>query len=371
MKKLTYNFILSVLIFSSIVSFAYAQSAEEKKLYDFSQNWLRYDKYYESYVPIKNDELRNSTCINQIVSVEKYKDSHISFQATKGLSFFVNNKLYYKKITDFDEVIRIPLSKIERELNGEVVFTFFNANGILPIYSASISKEIKKTAIVQEDNNKFTVFKKAFENQSDLFILFLFILSIIVLFKQMYPKEYLRYYKISFQESSDHLLPGTFSIPSLLMSFINSLIVALLIYLVKLDEIVFNSSISLFKGTLYTVFFYSIFFIGKYVYLSAIAWLFNYSKIVALQFSAYIRFFEISCLLTAFIMFGITASGVIKLTIQPDLLYFSLIIVLILSVVKVIFLFFRLISHRNLYLFSYICAAEILPLIITVKILLF
>ena len=201
--------------------------------------------------------------------------------------------------------------------------------------------------------------------------MFLLIAFVFVLFKQIYPKEYVRYYSFKFQESSDHLLPGTFSVPSIVMGLINALIVALLVYMLKLDEVIFNSSYSLFKGTLYIVFFYTLFFIGKYFYISGIAWLFNYSKIVALQFTEYIRFMEICFLFAAFIVFGIEASGFIKLSLRPEILYYSLIIVLIICVVKVIFLFFRLISHRNLYLFSYICAAEILPLIIAVKILLF
>ena len=371
MSKALYKRFILLVFLTGVTIFTNAEILVQKKLYDFSQNWLRYDKYYESYLPIKNSALRNEKSIHQIISLAKYKGGELSFSATNGLSLFVNNKLLYKKVDGKEEIVLLPLTIFEPDSRGEVIITFYHSKADLPIYTASIIRKVVKQNNTEEVNNYSILVRHGNNKLAYFFILFLFIVVVFVLFKQMYPKEFMRYYSFKFQENSDHLLPGTFGIPSILMAFINSLIIALLIYVLNLDVVLFNSSTSLFKGILYTVFFYSLFFIGKYFYLHSIAWLFNYTKIVANQFSAYFRFFEISCLLIAFIVFGVLASGVTLIDIKPEILYYSLIIVLIIGVVKVIFLFFRLISHRNLYLFSYICAAEILPLIIAIKILLF
>lgn len=372
MRKSTHKIIFTLLCFFGILFNSRAEELlTQKVIYDFSQNWLQYDKYYEAYLPAKARQLRNSKSIHQSISIEKYRNYDLSFKATKGLALFVNNKLIYKKIAGEQEEVQLPLNTIDPELKGEVIFTFYHPEGELPLYDAGITNKVLVQTQTVEENKNLTYTRDISKKFQGYFILFLIIVSLFILFKQLYPKEFLRYYAIRVQENSDHLLPGTFSIPSLWMALMNGLALSLLLHLLKMNELIFNSSFSLLNGTLFIVLFYMIFFVGKYFYISTMAWVFNYSKVVTSQFSEFVRLLEIVCLITTLLLFGIEASGFFKINIKPVILYYSLIIVLIFCVVKVIFLFFRLITRRNLYLFSYICAAEILPLIITVKILLF
>jgi hypothetical protein len=348
-----------------------ADTREEKTIYNFAQNWLKYDKYYEAYLPVQNSNLKNEKSLHQIINIEEYRNYKLKFKASKGLSFFINNKLIYKKITEGEEEVQIDLSKIESSENGEVIFTFYHPAGILPLYSSAIVHNTLVLQQVHSGEDAYLLMSRNLQDYlSDYAILFIIIATLFVLFKQFYPKEFLRYYSFYFQENSDHFLLGTFSIPSLWMALINGLSLSLLVFMLHLNELLL-SSFSLLRGTIVITSIYFIFFIMKYLYILVIAWLFNYSKVVSPQFSEYVRLFERIILVTTVIIFGILASGFLKFDLNPEILYFSLIMVFTICVIKVIFLFFRLISHRNLYLFSYICAAEILPLIIAVKILLF
>lgn len=345
----------------------------EMALYRFSDNWLRYDKYYETYLPLKNDELKGSKSIHQILNFDKFRNHELQFMAEKGLALFVNNKLVYKKIKGEEEKVRILLSSFESTENGEIVLTFFHPEGILPFYSAAI---VNSTVSIAEEKDKTEsgtlLMARIIDNKLSAYLfLFMSILTLFVMFKQIYPKEYVRFFSLTSQENADHLLPGSFSIPSLWMTLINGLSISLLINMLGLTELIFTASYSFIKSIFLITAGYFTFYIGKYLYLWIVAWLFNYSKIVSPQFSEYIRFFEKVCLCFSLIVFGLIASGFITVHIKPEILYFSLIMVLVFCVMKVIFLFFRLISPRNLYLFSYLCAAEILPLIIAIKILLF
>jgi hypothetical protein len=371
MRKSTHKLFLLFCFFGIVLNSKAEESLVEKVIYDFSQSWLKYDKYYEAYLPVKTRQLRNSKSVHQSISIEKYRNYNLSFKATKGLALFVNNKLIYKKISGEQEDVRLPLNTIDPGLTGDVIFTFYHPDGVLPLYSATITNKVLVRSQTIEERKNLTYTRDMSKKIQDYFILFLIIVSLFILFKQLYPKEFLRYYAIRVQENSDHLLPGIFSIPSLWMALMNGLSLSLLLHLLKMNELLFNSSFSLLYGTFFIVLFYMAFFIGKYFYIFTMAWLFNYSKVVTSQFSEFVRLLEIVCLLATVMIFGIEASGFFKINIKPVILYYSLIIVLIFCVVKVIFLFFRLITRRNLYLFSYICAAEILPLIITVKILLF
>jgi hypothetical protein len=371
MQKLILRIFFFVFLVSGTIGSSAAETSSEKSILNFSQNWLRYDKFYESYLPLKSSDLKTCKSIHQSIQIEKYRNYDLSFYAVKGLTVFVNNQLIYKKISGEEENIHIPLSTIPFREGEEVIITFYHSKGELPFYTAAITRKINLEESETNENNHLLFLRNTGENTSAYLVLFIFIVTLFVTFKQTYPKEYMRYYSIRLQESTDHLLPGSFSIPSLWMAIMNGLALSLLVYLLNLDTILFNSSLSLVNGTLYIVGLYLVFYIGKYFYLTGIAWLFNYSKVVSSQFAEYIRLFEICCLLSMVCIFGLESSGFIKLNIKPEILYYSLIIVLIFCVIKVIFLFFRLITHRNLYLFSYICAAEILPLIIAVKILLF
>jgi hypothetical protein len=371
MQRLTYKILLFIFLSTLSLITTYAAVLEEKTIYNFDQNWLKYDKYYEAYLPIQDKDLKNQKSLHQIINIEKYRNYKLKFKASKGLSFFINNKLIYKKITEGEEDVQIDLNKIESSENGEVIFTFYHSSGELPFYSTAIVYKAPAVYTLRSEENSYLVMSRNIQDHlSDYAILFIIIAALFVLFKQLYPKEFLRYYSFSFQEHSDHFLLGTFSIPSLWMALMNGLSLSLLIFMLHLNEL-FLSSLSVFRGTIFITSMYFLFFIMKYLYILVIAWLFNYSKVVSPQFSEYVRLFERITLVATVTIFGILASGFLKFDLNPEILYFSLIMVFIICVIKVIFLFFRLISHRNLYLFSYICAAEILPLIIAVKILLF
>ncbi len=371
MQKLIYKILFFIFLSTQSYQAVCVDALEEKTIYNFAQNWLKYDKYYEAYLPIQNKDLKNEKSLHQIINIEEYRNYKLKFKASKGLSFFINNKLIYKKITEGEEEVQIDLGKIESSDNGEVIFTFYHPAGILPLYSSVIFYKTPILQQVQAGENAYLLLSRNVRDYlSDYAILFIIIVTLFVLFKQLYPKEFLRYYSFYFQENSDHFLLGTFSIPSLWMALINGLSLSLLVFMLRLN-VLFLSSSSLFRGTIIITSLYFIFFIMKYLYILVIAWLFNYSKVVSPQFSEYVRLFERITLVATVIIFGILASGLLKFDVNPEILYFSLIMVFIICVIKVIFLFFRLISHRNLYLFSYICAAEILPLIIAVKILLF
>ncbi len=349
------------------------QLIKDRVVYDFSETWLRYDKFYESYLPLKNKELRSARSIHQLLSFEKYRKYDLTFTASKGLTLFINNKLVYKKVAGKDEQVLMLMEKFEPDEKGEILITFFHPEGFLPFNSTFITNSLASDALPErtEENALVLLTRENTEALPGYVLLFLATFTLLVVFKQNYPKEYARYFTFAVQENQEHLLSGAFSIPSLWMALISGMGLSLLIYMFGLEEVIFSSPFSLFQGTVVIALTYFVFYIGKYIYLWIIAWLFNYSKVVSSQFTEYVRFFERVCLAACVVVFGLVSSGFVKVDVKSEILYYLFIILLILCVLKVIFLFFRLITHRNLYLFSYICAAEILPLIITVKILLF
>ena len=97
MQRLTYKILLFIFLSTLSLITTYAAVLEEKTIYNFDQNWLKYDKYYEAYLPIQDKDLKNQKSLHQIINIEEYRNYKLKFKASKGLSFFINNKLIYKK----------------------------------------------------------------------------------------------------------------------------------------------------------------------------------------------------------------------------------------------------------------------------------
>lgn len=374
MLKLNYKAVLFFLITFRLALETCAAAPKEIEIVNFSNSWLLFDNHYEAYIPIPKNKIRNNTCIHQALSVEKIKPYLLRFTAAKGLSVFVNNKLIYKKVTDKSEVVVIPLQSVLTENGGEAILTFYHPEGKLPFNNSSIINQVLLSEEEsKEANNQLLMVRDTNSMPDGLVILFISILVLVVLFKQFYPKEFQRYFSLQIHEHNEFIQQSSFSVPVLWMTVMVGLAFALLAYILNVDEVLLNSNkdSSIFFGAITIAFFYIAFTLSKFLYTSIIAWLFSYSKIVSAQHSEYSRLMEKIFFFTAILAYAVFVSGFIKIDISIEILYFSFILVLIICLIKVIFLFFRLISHRNLYLFSYICAAEILPLIIAVKIILF
>jgi len=358
-----------------VISFSIVKGADtyEEVIYDFSNNWLVYDQNYETYIPIKNNQLVAHKVASQQLNLKKYESYFFKFESNKGLSVFVNNKLIYRNVSGKKEVVKIPINEFLNEIQTkEALITFFNKDKQLP--TDVIIADVKKEKILTSQKvleSTLPLYYRSINKTDKLMPLFLLIIFMGVFMKQIYPKEFSGFFMLHINGNNEFIQPKALNIPDLWISFINGFAITLIVYLFRFNEIIYRPEWGIAQATFFTVLFYYLFFIGKFIYLLFVGWLFNFSKQVAVQLSSFFRFIERSVLIMAIVLFGIYASGFVHLNLKPDVLYYSLIIIITLAVINVIFLFFRIITFRNLYLISYLCVAEVLPLIILVKVVLF
>jgi hypothetical protein len=81
---------------------------------DLSDEWMVFDKKYNSYIPYL-DSSRQTYTISRKLDLEKYKDYNLNFTADPGLGLFINNKLYYTNSTGRINFVRFRLSAIPKE----------------------------------------------------------------------------------------------------------------------------------------------------------------------------------------------------------------------------------------------------------------
>jgi type III secretory pathway component EscU len=109
----------------------------------------------------------------------------------------------------------------------------------------------------------------------------------------------------------------------------------------------------------------------KYLYLRLLGDIFNLRKIISIQFFELIKIslkLNLLCVPLAIIFFYARAE---MLEIAYKYFLYALILCGVIAAVRISFLIFKYSGFRNIYLFSYLCMAEILPLIIIIKVILF
>lgn len=374
--------LFKLLIFVSTLSYTQGvNSLDNTIIEDLSDNWLVYEEDYKAYFPFL-DRKEKVTSVSQLIDLNRYKSYNLNFTAPPGLNLFVENKLVYSNPTKRSEQVKLPISKLTHTLNNEKEFlTIFNSNGNLPLNHfyigyGSIQKVSAKNSYLK--NEEIIPRSKGYEG-SLYILLFLVIIFFVALLKTRYPRKFFEFFGFAkvIPEKDDMMVWDPFGAPFLLFVLINALCSTLIVLVIKkefdLDAFdflnIFNSR-SVLGVLIATGFFCMIYFI-KYIQLGFFGWVFNVRSLVKYQFLELMKVsLKVNIFLTILILiFYGSAYGSVK--VDFNYFFYFTIISLIVVLLRVGYLTFTLSGFRNIYLFSYLCTTEILPLVIIAKIILF
>jgi hypothetical protein len=210
-------------------------------------------------------------------------------------------------------------------------------------------------------------------------VTFLLILSVIAIIRNRYPKKFYEFFKFGniLPFNDDEVVWDLTNVPVLLMILVNALCSGLVLFLIQEN---FNLTTLKFLNVLYNKPFigiviasslFFILYITKYVYLNILGWIFNLSGLVKIQFFELMKVsLKINLFLTIVTMI-LYCSTFFNVKLDFDYFFYFTIISLFIVLLRVGYLSFKLSGFRNIYLFSYLCTTEILPLLIIVKLILF
>jgi hypothetical protein len=351
-------------------------SLDKNMVKNLNQDWLIFDPHYKSYVPLLGKEKNGTNSISQRVDLQKFKSYNLNFIAPAGLSLFINNKLYYSNSTSQEQYIKLPVQSIdESNLSGLDLITFYNAKKTLPYNSFYIGFSLKNSPQMHnEAKNAFVKLgRKKIPGENNYIILFLLILILFALVKNIYYKRFSEFYDFTrLMPSSlgdDHLVLDVFSMPSILFILINSLSWALLMAIMGGREYTYD--LSSLGGLIPIILIIAVIYFLKYFYLEIMGWIFNLRQLVKVQFFELIKVsLKINLFLVPLVIVSFYSKGRIGEISHKSFLYILLFCFLI-SLIRSSSLIFKLSAFRNIYLFSYLCTTEILPLVIIIKLILF
>jgi len=337
-----------------------------------NEDWLIFSKKFEAYVPYSTSSRDNVTAINQLLDLDKFKNYHLNFIAAPDLALFINKKLIYKNTSKKTKYIQIRIEELtdESSTNKELL-TFYNPTHRLPLNNVFIGFE-KKPAKVQSID-KIKIFKRVI-NKTDIYVVcYLVILSLLAILRTRYPRRFSEFFSFNYMlpnNTSDDLVIKSVSTPGIIFLLINSFAITL-IYLLTNHFLTQNGfqvgELSLgyfFKVSIIVI----LIFIGKFIFMKIVGWIFDIEEIVKIQFFELVKVFLNFNILIVSLLIASLSFPYFTHKFTTSIFIYLLVLVFLIVVLRNSLLIFKLSGFRNLYLFSYLCTTEILPFVIMIKI---
>lgn len=365
MKKLI---VTGILFLYTFLSWAQDNWALVQNL---NENWFYYD---EKWLPV-TDQFEEYEAIYFKIGNADLTGKHLVIQHPGQFSVFLENKII---AVERDSLI-LPLDSIRQTYK-------FNANTLLSIHAEKLEAQDLKTHLMTryqlegepEIYDIINIEKRREQSSYSFFaVVFLIILILLALLKAYYPRHFLDFYNISktmsARDTDESALRGRlFSRINLLIMILQCFIVGLFIslFIVYLDVTTdqryknfmdyfglwFNASLLVMGFT-----------IVKFLLIRNFTSLYNLRNFSTPHFMSFMRIMSL-VFGVAIILFYIGIYGIGWQSPQP----FNTLtdVVLVLLALGIVFVYLKLIntsSYKLLHLFSYLCATEILPYVVVLK----
>jgi hypothetical protein len=350
-----------------------------------SNEWLIYQPAQHQLVPYLSEYHPARNALYQWVHLRLDRPFRVTFKAKKDLSLFLDNQLLFSAdssaVYTIDLVERLKGTAPAKGLSLLCIWHPTDQPNYTAFANAQEEEEVTTAApeartlvnLVREDRNQ------------NAFILFLLLIGLIYgSLKVSFPADFNSLFRISnfvrtstLEEGFLAKPIGSWSIVFFIVAF--SLSFALLIVAIHTDLqqiYLFNRLFSFSETDIVSrIFFYSLltflFFILKYLFLRLMGFIFDLSSLVRTQYREFVRStLFMGVFLPVIMLLYLTLNAAIPTTV----LLISNVAVSILLITTSLRIF-RTLNKKapllNLHLFSYICATELIPLMVILKLVVF
>ncbi|WP_255474252.1 DUF4271 domain-containing protein [Pontibacter qinzhouensis] len=347
-----------------------------------NDNWLVYEPGATQLSPYIADLHTDYNAVHQWVSITPAQPFAISFTAKKEQCVYLNNQLIFvaDSALNYSLDLTAYLNRV-KPVEGRYLLTVWH-----PYQHPDVSTFKNK---VQEQENQqqsvqrpFSVMVREIVNQN-VFILFLLLIGLLYgALKASFPSDFNDIFSLgSFSHSSIEQgflsKPITWSVILFILTF--SLSLALLIGAIHTNVqhfVLFNRLFPVSEADITTkILFYSVaiflFILIKYLFLRIMGFIFGLEQLVLLQYREFLRTILFWGMLLPVIMllylsFNITQPETVLLISN-----LAVTLLLIFTIIRIFTTVNKKASVLNLHLFSYLCATEVIPLAIILKLIVF
>jgi len=365
-------------------------------VHEFQYDWQVYDRKYTAYVPYLREKHDNVSSASIPVDLNAYQGYEFVFYTDQEVYVFVNAALHKRfnagswMVFPMDSLRAICQNTLPQKAgrgSSHIFLTFYSPSGALPLQTGLIghrkdvqakisSKAVPILTVLPKHTSVFNYF---------LIIVCLFILASYAFLYNLHPVAFNRFYSIK------SLFAGSYrdGVPpvgkplngiNLLFLLNHSFLLALLYMMIRegsrrlffsdqvlrtqenLLDYLFNFGVIGFLIFVLLIFKYA----GTYVLGS----LFRLDKVVDVHFFDFIHYSKVFYTLLVPVLVLIFTSYPSWIDRVEGLCIVVIIGFALLRILLISFRLNKLVPHRNLYLFSYLCVTELVPLLTGIKLLL-
>lgn len=346
--------------------------------------WLVQQEGSGQLVPYIAEQHKAYNALHQWVLVAQAQPFRISFAAPKDLCLFLNNQLVFKADYAANYTLDLAaLSKNIRPVEGKHLLTVWHPEQQPNV--RSFRSQLRHPETVKEpDQRPLSTRVRKYVNQN-AFILFLLLVGLVYgVLRTSYPNDFRGLYRFEPFNRRNTLEEGGMvkpirSLSSIFFLLAFSLTLALLIAAIhtNLQQVkLFNRffPVSEFDITTKVVFYTLLIFlviIFKYLFLKFMGFIFGLEQVVQTQYREFIGSMLFMGIFLPLIMLLYLALNAVMPETILLLSSIAVSLVLIITVVRVFLTVNKKAPVLNLHLFSYLCATEVIPLAIMMKLIVF
>ena len=371
------NIGIALLFIVQVFSSAIDKNAKK----NLKSEWLVYDQKYDIYVPFIENTGQSTNSFAFFVKQNESMGRQLHCCVQAGTSFFIEEK-----------IIAVYDTKECFKLNVDSLFVVFKKESLyISVYNESLRLDEFNTYLVSpviayqtaSKNTENDLIQRKNRNAKNFYIIaFLLFASLLGVAYNTNPKSFKEYYALNktFTFTSRHDNSAKLSLFdrfTLAILFLHSTFIAfVLVVIFQQQNEIFDNLITINPNGLSMALYgwlklsIIVFFvlILKFLLIQVTSKLMRFTEIVSTHFFEFLRL-SIFIYSTALIF----VLGIMFYSYNPVAGNFSWIVYLVagLSILRVVFLyikFLRLVTFKNLYLFLYLCATEIFPLLMGFKI---
>ena len=376
------------LLFSCLVSFG-VQAQEQlpsfklNRTNQLSSDWLIYrpeSNQFSLYIP----EYHGQTgALYQWVDIRKEQPFIINFTAKKDLSLFIDNQLLFT--ANAAAAYSLDLNQLfNPKKPGRHLLCIWHPTGQPDYTTFNNAAETRVASPAVQLKNDVWDKVRHYPNYN-AFIIFLLLIGVLYgSLRTNYTSDFQSLFRISNFFRHSALDEGLLAKPisswsSILFIIAFSLSFALVIVAIHTNIqniVIFNRLFAVSETDItsrilfYTLLVFS-FIVFKYLFLSLMGYIFDLTPLVSLQYREFIRTLLFMGVFLPLIMLLYLALN----TVMPKTVLLvsnvAVSIILVVTVLRIAYTLNKKVLLRNLHLFSYICATEIIPLIILLKLIVF
>ena len=352
-------------------------------VHDYQDDWQVFDSRYKAYVPYVREQHEGYNSFSLFFDIENYKGYKLLYRSERENYLFIDATLQKKLPTN--QWVELDIDSLQNAFGKTKLFlTIYGTNSNVEDITIQIGNKISKSQKTAEiGESLLTILPRELSPFQNFFVMGLLLLGCLYAFLYNFqPKSFQRFFSIRdlltlSKRDESFVVNKPFDIGNILFVVNLSCTLGFIFMLITHEKTDLFSASNILRegetwGTLMLNFFeiaviVFVAMIFKYFALKVLSNLYRLDNITNIHFFKIIQASSIFFLLILIVLTFSTVSVPEIIKSAEKYLFIPISLFFVLRLVLLYFTINKMATLKNLYLFSYLCIIELIPLIVGIR----